>query len=119
MEFALSGVGHATEETRRARDIAEVAIAETRSVHGEIESKVSLLVVQAVASTTHITDALSKRVGEVVAETEAKTSHVVGMVAQQLAQEIQAAASSTAVMAEITTCATVEGMRRDVQAQIE
>ena len=118
-ESALSGVGHAAEKPRRACGIAEAAIAKARSMHGEIESKVSLLVVQAVASTTHITDALSKRVGEVVAETEAKTSHVVGTVAQQLEQEIQAAALSTTVTAEITTRTVVEGMHRDVQAQIE
>ena len=72
-ESALSGVGHVTEEIRHARSIAEVAISEARCVHGEIESKVSSLVVEAAASTAHITDALSKRVGEVVAKTEAKT----------------------------------------------
>ena len=88
------------EEIRHARSIVEAAISEARSVHGEIESKVSSLAAQAAMSTAHITDALSKCVGEVVAETEAKTSHVVGTVAQQLEKEIQAAASSTAVTAE-------------------
>ena len=84
MESALSGIGHVAEETHRTRGIAEAAIAEARSVHGEIESKVSSRAAQAAASTAHITDALSKRMGEVVAETEAKTSRVVGTVAQQL-----------------------------------
>ena len=39
--------------------------------------------------------------------------------AQQLEKEIEAAASSTAATAEIHTRTVVEGMRRDVQAQIE
>ena len=73
-EYALSGVGHVAEETRRARGIGEAAIAEAKSVHGEIESKVFSLAAQAAASTAHITDALSKRVGELAAETEAKNS---------------------------------------------
>ena len=70
----MSGVGCVAEETRCARGIAEVAIAKAKSVHNEIESKVSLLAAQAAASTTHITDALSKRVGKLAAEMEAKTS---------------------------------------------
>ena len=113
-ESVLSGIGHVAEETRRTRGVAKAAIAKARSVDGEIKSKVSLLVAQAVVSTVHITDVLSKRVGEVVAETKAKMSHVVGTVAQQLEQEIQAVASSTATAAEIMTCTAVEGTLWDV-----
>ena len=40
-------------------------------------------------------------------------------VVQQLEQEIAAAATSTAAMAEITMRMAVEGMHRDVQAQID
>ena len=40
-------------------------------------------------------------------------------VAQQLEKEIEAAATSTAVTVEIQTRTAVEGMRRDVQAQID
>ena len=65
-ESALSGVGHVSKEVCHACSIAEVAISEARSMHGEIESKVSSLAAQAATSTAHITDALSKRVGEVV-----------------------------------------------------
>ena len=115
----MSGVGHVAEDTHCACGIVEVAIAEAKSVHGEIESKVSSLVAQAVASTAHVTDALSNCVGELAAETEAKTSHTIGTIAQQLEQEIIAAASSTAAMAEVTSRMAVEGMHRDVQAQIE
>ena len=48
-----------------------------------------------------------------------QTSRVAVAVAQQLEKEIEAAASSTAATAEIHMCTAVEGMRRDVQAQIE
>ena len=105
-------VGAVLEETRRARGIAEAAIAKAKSVHGEIESKVSSLVAQAAASTAHITDALSKRVGKLAAETEAKTLHTIGTIAQQLEQEIIVAALSTVAMAEVTTCMVVEGTPR-------
>ena len=80
-ESALSGIGQVAEEIRHACSVAEAAISEARSLHGEIESKVSSLEAQAATSTAHITDALSKCVGEVMAETEGKTSHIVGTVA--------------------------------------
>ena len=48
-----------------------------------------------------------------------QTSRVAVAVAQQLEKEIEAVASSTATTAEIHTRTAVEGMRRDVQAQIE
>ena len=47
-----------------------------------------------------------------------KTSHTIGMVVQQLEQEIAVATTGTAMMAEIMTCIVVEGMRRDVEAQV-
>ena len=78
-----------------------------------------MLVAQVATSTAHITDALSKRVGELAVEMEGKTLHTIGTIVQQLEQEIIAAASSTAVTAEVTTRTAVEGMRRDVQVQIE
>ena len=78
----MSRVGRVAEETRHAHGIAEAAIAEAKSVHSEIESKVSSLVAQAAASIAHITDALSKCVGELAAETEAKALHTVGTIAQ-------------------------------------
>ena len=78
----ISAIGRVVEETHRAHGIAEAAIAEAKSVHGEVESRVASLVAQAKASTAHIIDALSKRMGEVAAETEAKTSRAVGTIAQ-------------------------------------
>ena len=63
----MSSIGHITEETHRVRDVAEAAIAEAKSMHGEVESRVTTLAVQAKASTAHITDVLSKHVSKVAA----------------------------------------------------
>ena len=47
----MSSIGRVAEETHCARGIAEAAIAKAKSIHGEVESRVVLLVVQAEAST--------------------------------------------------------------------
>ena len=107
------------DETRRAREVAEAAIAEARSVHGEVQSKVASLTAHANASAAHAVEVLSGRVQEVAEHSQAQTSCVAVAVAQQLEKEIEAAAMSTATTAEIQTRTAVEGMRRDVQAQIE
>ena len=49
----------------------------------------------------------------------AQMSRTVEGVTQQLESKIQAAAMSTAATAEIKTRTAVEGMRRDVQSQID
>ena len=64
-ESAMSGVGRVADETRRAREVAEAAIAEARSVHGEVQSKVASLTAHADASTAHAVEVLSGRVQEV------------------------------------------------------
>ena len=114
----MSGVSRAAEETCRARGIPEAAIAEAKSVHGEVESRVASLAAQAESSTVHITDALSKRMGEVAAKTEAETLCAIGTTAQQLEKEIEAAAVSTAMMSDQRTHSVVEGLRTKIQAQI-
>ena len=43
-ESTMSNVGHVVEETRRVRGVTEAAIAEAKSVHDEVESKVASLV---------------------------------------------------------------------------
>ena len=118
-ESAMSGVGRVADETRRAREVAEAAIAEAKSVHGEVQSKVASLTARADASAAHAVEVLSGRVQEVAEQSQVQTSRVAVAVAQQLEKEIEAAASSTAATAEIHTRTAVEGMRRDVQAQIE
>ena len=42
-ESVMSGVGRVAEETRRVRGVAEAAIAEAKSVHDAVESKVASL----------------------------------------------------------------------------
>ena len=66
-ESTMSNVGHVVEETRRVRGVTEAAIAEAKSVHDEVESKVASLVAYAEASTAHVTRVLSKRVEEATA----------------------------------------------------
>ena len=70
------------EETHCVRGIAEAALAEVKSVHGEVESRVASLAAQAEASTAHIANALSKCVSEVAADREAKASCAVGTIVQ-------------------------------------
>ena len=52
-------------------------------------------------------------------ESEAKALQIIGTVIQQLEKEITAAVMSAATTTEVTTCTVVEGVRRDVQAQID
>ena len=66
-ESAMSSVGRVTEETRHVRNVTEATIAEAKSVHGEVESRVASLADPAKASTAHIVDVLSEHVQEVVA----------------------------------------------------
>ena len=99
--------------------LLKLQIAEAKSVHEAVESKVASLTAQANASVTHITSVLSECVQQVAEHSQAQTSRVAVAVAQQLEKEIEAAVTSTAATAEIQMCTAVEGMRRDVQAQID
>ena len=83
-------------------------------MHGVVESRFAAILARADASAAHAVKVLSEHVQKSVAEIEAKTSRTVGTVVQQLEQEI-----ATAATAKITTRTAVEGMRRDVQAQID
>ena len=116
MESALSVVGQVADATRRAREIAEAAITEAKSMHSAVESEVASLMACADASTVHAVEVLSGRVQEMAAHSDAQTSRVAKAVTRQLESEIQATAMSTAATAELNTCAAVEGMRQDVQA---
>ena len=75
--------------------------------------------VHANASTAHAIEVLSGRMGEVAEHSQVQTLRVAVAVAQQLEKEIEAAATSTAVTAEIQMRTAVEWMRRDIQAQID
>ena len=88
-------------------------------MHGEVQSKVASLTARANASAAHAVEVLSGRMQEVAEQSQVQMSRVAVAVAQQLEKEIEAATSSTAATAEIHTRTAVEGMRRDVKAQIE
>ena len=118
-ESAMSGVRCVADETRCAREVAEAAIAEARSVHGEVQSKVASLMARADASAAHAIEVLSGRVQEVAEHSQVQTSRIAVAVAQQLEKEIEATVTSTAATTEIQTRTAVEGMRCDVQAQID
>ena len=62
---------------------------------------------------------ISSRVKEVVEYSDAQASRVTADVTQRLEKEIVAAATSTAATAKINTRTVVEGVRRDIQAQLE
>ena len=96
----MSNVDRVAEETHRARGIVEATIAEAKSVHGEVESRVASLVAQAKVSTAHIADVLSKRVSELAAQSEVHTLHIGGMMAKRLEQNIEAATVSIAATSE-------------------
>ena len=64
-ESAMLGVGCVADETRRAHEVAEAVIAEARSVHGEVQSKVASLTARANASTAHVIEVLTGCVQEV------------------------------------------------------
>ena len=115
----MSGVSCGTEETYCVRDVTQAAIAEVKSVHGEVESKVASHVAQAEASTAHIVGVLSERVKEVVAHLEVQASHVVDVITQQLEKGLEAIATSTAATFERHMRTTVEERRQEVQTQLE
>ena len=117
---AISGVGRIEQETHCVREMVEATTAEARSVHGEVESRALphwrwwLTRVQACTA-----EEISSRVKEVVEYSDAQASRVAADVTQRLEQEIVAAATSTAATAEATMRTVVEGVRRDIQAQLE
>ena len=92
----------------------EAVIAEAKSVHGEVESRVASLVAQAKASTAHIVDSLSKCVSEMMAQTEAKTSRAVGTIDQHLEKEIEVAAVSTVATSEQRMCMAIDGLHAEI-----
>ena len=96
------------------RNVVEAAIAEARSVHGEVESRVALLAVQADVSTAHIVGVLSQCVQEVVEHSDAQASCVAGEVSQQLEKGLEAVAMSTVAMSEWQTRTAIEEMQNQV-----
>ena len=115
----ISGVGRVEEETRRVRQMVEATTAEARSVHGNVESRVATLAVVADASMARTAEEISSRVREAVEYSDVKASRFAMDVTQRLEKEIVAVAMSTAATAKIHMRTVVEGVRRDIQAQLE
>ena len=80
----MSGVGRVAEETHYVRGVAEAAMAEEKSVHNMVESKVASLAAYAKVSTVHVICVLSKCAKEAAAHSEVQALRVAQAVTQQL-----------------------------------
>ena len=112
-------MGRVEKETRRVREMVEATTAKARSVRGDVESRVATLAVAADMSAARTAEEISSRVKEVVEYSDAQASRITADVTQRLEKEIVAAATSTTATAEVMTRTVVEGIRRDIQAQLE
>ena len=83
-ESAFSGVGVVADQTRHAQSIAEAAIAQARSVHDEVSSRIAKVAKRLDVSVSNVADVLTGKVQQVAAQFEAHTLHAIGQVAQQL-----------------------------------
>ena len=99
--------------------MVEATTAKAKSVQDEVESHVATFAVAVDASITCASEEITSRVKQVAEYSNVQASRVAADVMQRLEQEIVAAATSTAVTAEVTMRTVVEGVRRDIQAQIE
>ena len=118
-EHAFSGVGVIADQTCHAQSVAEATIAEARSVHDEVSSKIAEVAKRSDVSVSNVTDVLMGKVQQVAAQFKAQTLHAVGQVARQLEQDVKAVATGTAATAEHSTRAAVENVRREFQAQFD
>ena len=116
---AISSVGRVEEETHRVWQMVEATTAEARSVRGDVESRVATLAAAADASAARTAEEISSRVKEAVEYSDMQASRIAADVTQRLEKEIVAAVTSTAATAKITMCTVVEGVHRDIQAQLE
>ena len=116
---AVSGVGRVAEETCRVRELVEATSAEARSVRGNVESRVARLAAASEVSTVRVAAEVDAKLAKVAKYSDAHASHVAADVTARLEKDIQVAASSATAIAEITTRTAVEGVRRDIQAQLD
>ena len=116
---AVSGVGRLEQETRRVREMVEATTAEAKSVRDEVESRVAILAAATDASASHAETEIAGQLEKVAVYSEAQASRAAAEVMQRLEKEIGAAAISTAATAEITMRNAIEGVRRDIQAQLD
>ena len=107
------------EETRRVRELVEATTAEARSVRGEVESHVAQMAAAAKANAARAAEHVSAEVKRVAAYSDAQASRVAADVTARLEHEVQATATNTAATAKLTMRTVVEGVRRDIQAQLD
>ena len=77
-ESAYSGVGVIANQTQHARAIAKEAIAEARSVHEEVSSRLAEVAKRTDVSASSIAENLKGKMRKVAAYMDAHTSHSVG-----------------------------------------
>ena len=102
------------EETHRVRELVEATTAEACSVRGKVESHVAQMVAAAEAKAARTAEHVVAEVKRVAAYSDAQASRVTADVTARLEHEVQAAATSIAATAELTTRTVVEGVRRDI-----
>ena len=117
--MAISGIGRMEAETHHVREMVEATTAETKSVCGEVKSCVATLMAVADVSATRAIEEIASHVKEVAEYSNAQASHVTADVTQGLEHKIVAVATSTTATAEATMHTVVEGVRRDIPAQID
>ena len=106
------------DQSHFAQSVAEAAIAEARSVHETVKSRMAEIAERAESSTSQVVGMLSHKVDQVAAQTTAQMSHVAA-VTQQLEKNIEAATTSAVATAKDTTQLEAEKIHRNIQAQIE
>ena len=115
----MSGVGCVEAEVRRVRAMMDATSGEAQSVRTQVESRIPTLAAAAETGTARVAAELGSQIKKVAEYTDAQTLRVAADVSQRLEKEINAAVTSTTTMAEITTRTIVEGVRRDIQAQLD
>ena len=65
------------DQTHFAQSVVEVAIAEARLVHAEVESRMAEITEPAEVNTSHAVGLLSDKIERVSAQTQVQTLHVV------------------------------------------
>ena len=73
---AISGVGHVEEEMHLVREMVEATMAKARSVHGDVESRVTTLAAAADAHAVRTVEEISSHVKEVVEYLDVQASRV-------------------------------------------
>ena len=94
------------------------AAEKAESVQETIQSQVASFSTQAKLSTAKVVEVMEMRVQQLVAHTDVQMSCITTEVTQQLESEIDATVMSMAAMASLHMRKAIEGMRRNLQAEL-